>query len=141
MEENADEQTGKVEISSDLLQTLKGESLSSEFSTDGPFISASAITRCRVLNKRTQFRYWSYDCKHPLYNRTQKSDRHRHSDRIYANGNAAYHKTDKRKDYMSMAKIIFSVPGICKILTSQTTTKAAGPDGISSRVLTYIGPH
>ena len=55
MEKNAGEWTGSVEISkkeipgskrTDLLKALKGERLSSVFSTDGTLISASAAPHC-----------------------------------------------------------------------------------------------
>ena len=66
MEKNADEWTGKVEISkeeipgskrstydynTDLLQAIKGERLSSVFLPDGTLTSASAAPHCGVTTQ------------------------------------------------------------------------------------------
>ena len=43
--------------------------------------------------------------------------------------------TVKQEDYMSMAEITISVPGKEKLLANLKPSNAAGPDGITPRVL------
>ena len=49
LEKNAGEWTGRVEINKEEIQALKGEPLSSKFSSDGTLISASAAPHCGAV--------------------------------------------------------------------------------------------
>ena len=46
----------------------------------------------------------------------------------------------KQEDYMSMAEITISVPGKEKLLANLKPSNAAGPDGITPRVLRELSP-